>query len=87
MSVNVCNCNDIRVKFPRYIEYRIYVNCDLILQNEVRSEIIGMDTESRTCKYFALKRTCSKYVAGRVVNILPHLFLPHSGIAIFCSFC
>ena len=49
-------------------------------------EIIGMDTESRTCKYFALKRTCSKYVAGRVVNILPHLSLPHSGIAIFCSF-
>ena len=50
-------------------------------------EIIGMDIENRTCKYVALKRTCSKYVAGRVVNMLPHLSLPHSGKAIFCSFC
>ena len=27
-----------------------------------------MDTESRTCKYFARKRTRSKYFAGRVVK-------------------
>ena len=45
----------------------------------------GMDIESRTCKYFARKRTRSKYVAGRVVNMLPHFSLPRSGISIFCS--
>ena len=45
----------------------------------------GIDTESRTCKYFARKRTRSKYFAGRVVNILPHFSLSHAGIPIFCS--
>ena len=45
----------------------------------------GMDIESRTCKYFALKRTRSKYFAGRVVNMLPHFSLPRSGIEMFCS--
>ena len=47
----------------------------------------GMDIESRTCKYFALKRTRSKYFAGRVVKYFALLSLPHSGIEIFCSLC